>query len=247
MADNKPPKLGKDGRQHLKDEVQSLLASIGNDEQGDLVVDNELAESTRQESPYDFEQMGKVFTEKAREVTDALFKNFVDINIFDNNDYAKIKKELDTVNMSNFFFQLKTLKILIIKVMEEITSGNTAPRMIEVAGQLQDKMASITKMQANYVLFLEDTYRGLNSETPVNEDKIKVESSISEGQYFLTVGTKNITEKLSEDDVLATEKITRRPGYLVDPKQKGKLMKENNIVIDDGKSSDDFIDLTDLI
>lgn len=245
MADK--PKMSKEGKQHLRDEVQSLLASIGNDEQGDLVVDNELADSTRQESPHDFEQMGRVFTEKAREVTDALFKNFVDIDVFDKNDYAKVKKELDTVNMSNFFFQLKTLKILIVKVMEEITSGNTAPRMIEVAGQLQDKMASITKMQANYVLFLEDTYRGLNAEAPVNEDQVKVESNLDEGQYFLTVGTKNITEKLSENDKASTDKITRRPGHLVDPKQKAQLMKENNIVLDEDDKSDDFIDLTDLI
>ena len=240
-------KMSKESKQRLKDEVTSLLSSIGTDQQGDLVVDEELSSGTRQESPYDFDEMGKAFTLKAREVTDALFKNFVDIEVFDKNDYARIKKELDTVNMSNFFFQLKTLKILIIKVMEEITSGNMAPRMIEVAGQLQDKMASITKMQANYVLFLEDTYKGLNSDQSVNKANTKIESSISEGQYFLTVGTKNITEKLSEDDVHAVNKITRRPGRLVDPKQKNELMKDNNIVLHDDHSSDDFIDLTDLI
>lgn len=241
-------KGSKESRQHLRDEVRSLLSSIGDQgNQEDMIVDRELADSTRGESSHDFEEMSRVFTHKAREVTDALFKNFVEIDLFEKNDYAKIKKELDTVNVSNMFFQLKTLKIIIIKVMEEITSGNTAPRLLEVMGQLQDKFANITKMQANYILFLEDSYRSLNSEAPANSDIKKIESSIDEGQYFLTVGTKNLTEKLSEGDVKNKEKVTRQPGYIVDPSRKNELMKEKNIDLGESDSNDNYIDLTEII
>lgn len=244
MAGSKKSGMSRENRAHLKDEIQSLLGSIGTTTHDDMVVDNELSETTRPESPYDFEDMSNQFTVKAREITDSLFKNFVDIGVFEKNDYARHKKELDTINISNLFFQLKTIKITIIKVMEEITSGNTHPRLIEVMGQLQDKMASITKMQANYILFLEETYRSLNSSTPANPDSENIDSSSNEGQFFITVGTKNVIKSLPTED--KTGEVSKT-GSLVDPSNKSELMREHNIDLDSDDASDDFIDLNEII
>jgi hypothetical protein len=237
--------MSRENRAHLRDEISSLLGSIGSEEHSNFVIDNEISEKTRPESPYDFEEMSNQFTKKAREITDSLFKNFVDIGVFEDNDYARHKKELDTINVSNLFFQLKTLKITIIKVMEEITAGNTHPRLIETMGSLQDKMANITKMQANYILFLEDTYKKLNNDAPANPDNEIVDSDPEEGQFFITVGTKNVIKKLP-----ATEKpdlSNRVSGDLLNPANKTELMRENNVQIQDDEVSDDFIDLTGII
>jgi hypothetical protein len=243
MSAGKKSGMSRENRAHLRDEISSLLQSIGTETHDDMVVDNEISQKTRPESPYDFEDMSNQFTKKAREITDSLFKNFVDIGVFEENDYAKHKKELDTINISNLFFQLKTIKITIIKVMEEITSGNTHPRLIEVMGQLQDKMASITKMQANYVLFLEDTYRSLNSKPSVNPESDIVGSSPEEGQFFITVGTKNVIKSLPAN----TKGDGHRPGELTDPSKKSELMRERNIEFGDDEAPDDFIDLTEII
>ncbi len=244
MGSNKSG-MSRENRAHLRDEIQSLLGSIGTDSHDSMIVDNEISEKVRPPSPYDFEDMSNQFTVKAREITDSLFKNFVDIGIFEKNDYARHKKELDTINISNLFFQLKTIKITIIKVMEEITSGNTHPRLIEVMGQLQDKMASITKMQANYVLFLEDTYRQLNSAPPANDDSEIVNSSSNEGQFFITVGTKNLINSLPEEP--KTEEIKVPTGTLLDPSKKSDLMRERNIQITDDDQGDEFMDINEII
>ena len=238
------PGMGKENRRHLKDEIQSLLSSIGQENQNDLVLDQELSNEVKRESPYDFEDMSNQFTKKAREITDSLFKNFVDIGIFEENDYAKHKKELDTINISNLFFQLKTIKITIIKVMEEITSGNTQPRLIEVMGQLQDKMAALTKMQANYMIFLEDTYQKLNSVKPENLDNTQINSSPEEGQFFITIGAKNMIKNLPEAADAKKEKTNS--GNLIDPSKKAELMRDRNIQIK-SDDMDDFIDLTEII
>ena len=238
------PGMGKENRRHLKDEIQSLLSSIGQENQNDLVLDQELSNEVKRESPYDFEDMSNQFTKKAREITDSLFKNFVDIGIFEENDYAKHKKELDTINISNLFFQLKTIKITIIKVMEEITSGNTQPRLIEVMGQLQDKMAAITKMQANYMIFLEDSYQKLNNAKPENLDTTQVNSSPNEGQFFITIGTKNMIKNLPDSAEVTNEK--KSSGDLIDPSKKAELMRDRNIQIK-SDDLDDFIDLTEII
>jgi hypothetical protein len=237
--------ISREDRHHLKNEISSLLSAIGQETHTDLVVDNEVSEQTKKESPYDFEEMSNQFTNKARQITDSLFKNFVDVGIFEENDYAKHKKELDTINISNLFFQLKTIKITIIKVMEEITSGNTHPRLIEVMGQLQDKMASITKMQANYVLFLEDTYRKLNSEAPVNPDSQQIGSSPEEGQFFITVGTKNVIKSLPSEPKTDGNQVPT--GDLINPTKKADLMRERNIQIQDDEETDDFIDLNEIL
>jgi len=240
-------KLNKETRKDLKNEIESLLNNISAEPSEDLLINNELASELQRESPYDFEEMSDQFTQKAKSITDSLFKNFVDIGIFEKNDYARHKKELDTINISNLFFQLKTLKITVIKIMEEIAAGNTHPRLLEVMGQLQDKMANITKMQANYILFLEDTYKKLNDDYPVNPDDTQVPSKDTEGKFFISIGTKNVIENLAEPSVQA---VSVEPSdNLVNPNNKAKLMRDNNIEIseDENRKNDDFIDLTEII
>jgi len=243
MPDNK---ISKENRKHLKNEIENLLSTISSDENEGMLIDNELADELKPESPYDFEEMSNQFTEKAKSITDSLFKNFVDLDIFDKNDYARHKKELDTVNISNLFFQLKTIKITIMKVMEEISSGNTHPRLLEVMGQLQDKLASITKTQANYMLFLEDTYKKLNDQAPVNDNTAEINSSTSEGQFFVSVGTKNVINSLPESDL--TDDLEDNKS-LIDPRNKESLLKKTDldITVGDSPEGDDFIDLTEII
>lgn len=235
-------KISKENRKALKTEIESLLSNISSEPTDDLLIDNELANELQKESPYDFEKMSEQFTEKARDITDSLFKNFVDVGIFEKNDYARHKKELDTINISNLFFQLKTLKITVIKIMEEISAGNTHPRLIEVMGQLQDKMANITKMQANYILFLEDTYKKLNEEYPVNSNSATVPSNKNEGKFFISVGTKNVIDNLP-----TIKEDSSASNNLINPKNKIKLMKDSDIEIIEDKDRDDFIDLTEII
>lgn len=240
-------KIKKENRTVLKNEIESLLSTINSQPNEDLLIDNELAAETRAPNPYDFEKMSDEYTVKARAITDSLFKNFVDIGIFEKNDYARHKKELDTINISNLFFQLRTLKITIMKVMEEIASGNTHPRLLEVMGQLQDKMANITKMQANYVLFLEDTYKKLNSEAPANPDSTQVDSAPGEGQFFVSVGTKNVLDNLPDVEV-TDEDLIITDDSLIDPSNKTELLKniDEDITIDEDVD-DEFINLDEII
>lgn len=238
-------KINKENRVKLKNEIESLLSNI-TENNDSMLLDNELSQELAPECPYDFDDMSKTFTLKAKDITDSLFKNFVEIGLFEKNDYARHKKELDTINISNLFFQLKTLKITITKVMEEIASGNTHPRLLEVFGQLQDKMANITKMQANYILFLEETYKKLNAEGAVNPDSTQIESNVSEGKFFVSVGTKKIIESLPEVDVKEIENASKNDK--IDPTNKSTLLKENDLKIESEKSTDeDFIDLTEII
>tara|TARA_B100000963_G_scaffold176268_1_gene153308 strand:- start:12245 stop:12955 length:711 start_codon:yes stop_codon:yes gene_type:complete len=232
----------KDNRKALKNEIESLLSGINHEEHSDLNVDSELLEETKIESPYDFDEMTREFNQKAKEITDSLFEYYVELGILEENNYIKLKKEMDTVNMSNIFFQIKTLKITITKIMEEITTGNTAPRLMEVFGQLQDKLKTLVQTQANHMLFLEETYKKINNDDPKNSNN-SLNNSNPEGEFFISVGTKTMVESLPENS----------PEYemkddLINPSNKSDLMKENNIKIKGEENDDsDFIDVTEII
>ena len=105
-------------------------------------------------------------------------------------------------------------------------------------------MTDLTKMQANYMVFLEETYEKLNAKKSVNSEASQVGSPSNEGQFFITVGTKNMIKSLP-----ASEKSTSKEvGKLVDPRKKSDLMRERNIESDDDDGADDsFIDISEII
>tara|TARA_R110000868_G_scaffold94442_3_gene260525 strand:- start:3277 stop:3999 length:723 start_codon:yes stop_codon:yes gene_type:complete len=233
----------KENRSILKNEIEDLLSGINHDEFSGLNADTQILEETKMESQYDFDKMDLEFNEKAKEITDSLFEYYVELGILEKNNYIKHKKELDTINVSNIFFQVKTLKITIQTIMTEITSGNTHPRLIEVMGQLQDKFKTLTQTQANYMLFLEDSYKKINSETPVNPNNT-LNNTNKEGEFFISVGTKAVIESLPD-----SKKYEDSDSQLISPSNKSELMKEKNVVVEaDKKDLDsDFIDVTDII
>ena len=231
----------KDNRKALKNEIESLLSGIDHEEHKDLNVDSELLEETKIESPYDFDEMTREFNQKAKEITDSLFEYYVELGILEENNYIKLKKEMDTVNMSNIFFQIETLKITITKIMEEFTTGNTAPRLMEVFGQLQDKLKTLVQTQANHMLFLEETYKKINNDDPKNPNNT-LNNSNQEGEFFISVGTKTMVESLPENS-----EEYQIEDNLINPSNKSELMKENNIEIEEDDSDSDFIDVTEII
>jgi hypothetical protein len=95
------------------------------------------------------------------------------------------------------------------------------------------------------MIFLEETYQKLNNDKPQNADSEHVDSSPEEGQYFITIGTKNMVKKLPEADSPVNKK-ERIAGDLINPSKKSELMRDRNIDIP-SDDTDDFIDLTQMI
>ena len=84
---------------------------------------------------------------QAKDITGSMLKFYVDLGVIDKHEYLKEKQSLDNSNIQNIFFQLKTIRMAIEKIAEEINQGNTHPRLFEVFGQLQDKLTTVIKTQ----------------------------------------------------------------------------------------------------
>lgn len=225
--------INKDTKKHIKGELESLLSQFsGNDSTiGDDIVNDQFREII-QAPPIDFEEMNAQFNIKAKQITDSIFDYYVAIGIIDTHEYLKIKKELDDGNIETIFFQVKTLKFAIEKLVQSINDGTAGARNYEVLGQLQDKLSNAIKTQANYILFLEDSYRKVKSEIEergegLTEDKPRLQSKKEE--FVISAGTKNIMRELQGEPQDPTFIINDVSKNLTDPTQKNDLLEERGL------------------
>jgi len=234
--------FNKEKKAQIKSELEDLLRGYSAGPNGEAdIVDDQLSEIAAA-PPINFEQMNAQFEKQAKNITGSMLKFYVDLGVIDNHEYLKQKQTLDNTNIQNIFFQLKTLRMAIEKIAEEINQGNTHPRLFEVFGQLQDKLTTVIKTQANYILFLEDTYKKVNSEVG---QKSSVGGSVTpllgtSDEYYITAGTKNLIKEITVDEIEEVEDSR----HLTHPEKKVDVMNERGLsqVIKPEEDQDDFSD-----
>jgi len=251
-------------RQELDDLMQGfeetfpLDKRVGNEASG--LIGSKIDEIGRPKKTYDFdmEELDLAFKTKATQLINSMFDFYLDAGIIDRIEYTKNKRDLDTSNISNMLWQLKTVKITISILMDEITSGNTSPKTISALADMQDRFSEIIRMQANYVMFLEDTYKKMKYETAESEmngeqkEQHRLEAAreeVKDSEYFLTANPKELIHQITEVAPLSEDELSemRKNGEdcisvgigtkNTDPKLKEQLMSEKHIDID--KKNDD--------
>mgnify|MGYP003342886812 CR=1 FL=1 len=240
----------KEKKAQIKSELESLLSNYsGGPNPEDDNIDEQLAEIAAA-PPLNFEEMNASFEKQAKDITDSMLRFYVDLGVIEKHDYIKQKQMLDNSSIQNIFFQLKTIRMAIEKIAEEINQGHVHPRLFEVFGQLQDKLTTVVKTQANYMLFLEDTYKKMNQE--VNQTGSTGESQAralptSTSDYYITAGTKNL---IKEIDAIEVDDETGDTRHLTHPSKKTEVMMErglSNSIIEEEDDQDFSDDVNSLI
>jgi hypothetical protein len=236
--------FSKEKKQQIKGELEELLRTYSG---GPNAIDDENIDAQMSEiaaaPPLNFSEMNSEFEKQAKAITSSMLKFYVDLGVIEKHEYVQQKQILDNSSIQNIFFQLKTLRMAIERIAEEINQGNSHPRLFEVFGQLQDKLTSVVKTQANYMLFLEDTYKKIKQEIDQNESPTGQSTksiSANTGDYYITAGTKNLMKEIEVVEV-EDEVDTRR---LTHPSKKIEVMTERGL--SDGiiaeEDSEDFSD-----
>ena len=234
--------FNKEKKAQIKSELEDLLRGYSAGPTGDDdIVDEQLGEIAAA-PPLDFVEMNAKFEKQAKDITGSMLKFYVDLGVLDKHDYLKQKQQLDNTNIQNIFFQLKTIRMAIEKIAEEINQGNAHPRLFEVFGQLQDKLTTVIKTQANYILFLEDTYKKMHGEI---EQRSTGGGSVtpllaSPNDYYITAGTKNLIKEITAEEIEDDEDAR----HLTHPGKKTEVMTERGLtdVIQPEESQEDFSD-----
>lgn len=244
----------KEKKAQIKNELESLLSTYTagpNGESDDDNIDEQLAEIAAA-PPLDFVEMNYEFEKQAKNITESMLKFYVDLGVIEKHEYIKQKQILDNSSIGNIFFQLKTIRMAIEKIAEEINQGNTHPRLFEVFGQLQDKLTSVVKTQANYMLFLEDTYKKMNQDIENRDgsgEKQNKSLPAGSGEYYITAGTKNLIKEIDAVEV-NDENSGADSRHLTHPGKKTDVMIErglSNVIIEEEEADDLSDDVNSLI
>lgn len=270
MSDTKDDKNKKD---QLKDELNLLMSGFnsifkdqdGNDKHQSDVVDQKMNELRGWEK-IDFKELNPKFKKQAISVINTMYDFYLDLDLIDQNEYAKKKRDLFSMNLSAIFFQLKTIKVVLERLAENITSGNVNARTIEVFGTLQDKFSNIIKTHANYILFVEDSLKKLqrdyeNKPTPIGETSTngmprmddKVSKKEAESEYYVSANQQKLLKDVEEVDPLFDEIELEEVGEKqTNPDNKPELMRELNVdesltVNEDEEDLDDYETIMGII
>jgi hypothetical protein len=244
------PVFSKEKKAQIKGELESLLSTYsGGPNHDEDNIDDQLAEIAAA-PPLDFIEMNAEFEKQAKNITNSMLKFYVDLGVIEKHEYVKQKQILDNSSIQNIFFQLKTIRMAIEKIAEEINQGNTHPRLFEVFGQLQDKLTSVVKTQANYMLFLEDTYKKVNQDVEQRESGGGTPSRAlptSTSDYYITAGTKNLIKEIDAIEIDEDDSDSR---HLTHPSKKTEVMLErglSNVIIEEEEGEDFSGDVNSLI
>jgi hypothetical protein len=243
----------KEKKAQIKNELESLLNSYSGGPAGDEDdnIDDQLAEIAAA-PPLDFVEMNAEFEKQAKNITESMLKFYVDLGVIEKHEYIKQKQILDNSSIGNIFFQLRTIRMAIEKIAEEINQGNTHPRLFEVFGQLQDKLTSVVKTQANYMLFLEDTYKKMNQDVEMRDgtgEKQNKALPAGSGEYYITAGTKNLIKEIDAIEI-SDENSGADSRHLTHPSKKAEVMVErglSNVIIEEEEEDDLSDDVNSLI
>ena len=265
----------------LEDELSYLFKSgFSNNESSNLedsIVDSSLDKYKNDSNveKIDFKQMDTKFRIQAKGIIDSMYDFYLGFGIIDKTEYLKNKSELDSMNISNMFLQLNTTKMVVEKLLDEINSGNLNPRLIESYCNLNSQLSEMIRSQANYVLFLEESYKKTKIENiersssniqhsaieSHNNDNIKYEEiTDSDSEYFITSDPESLIREITDNNELSTDDVKDlRSDYLkkrgdiskyINPIGKDKLIEEYDVdptTLESDDDQDDYSDMDEMI
>lgn len=248
----------------LQDELRNLLkqnfipeSGSGN---GDVSVSEAAADAFKpvdipieeqQPNPafnINFDEEEKKMRAKGEAFMDAMYKFYLDYGLMSKPEYLEQKKRLDSANISNIFGQIETTKTIMKGLLGELTRGNMNPRLVESYCTLNNQLSDMIKAQANYVLFLEESwkkskieaieYNNLESEQIAissGEQQADIKSlpesnqKKMEGDYFITSDTKTLMDEIQRDKELYSEDaMNDRSDYLMNDHEAESLTNPMN-------------------
>ena len=218
-------------KQKVKDELQNLLASFDTsvikdkDDKAD-VVDDQMFKLKKEDSMINFTELNPQLKTQAVSIMDAMYKMYLDMEIINNTKYLTLKKDLYSMDLTNIFFQLKTIKTVIETVAEEITAGNTHPRLIDSFCALQEKFSATIKSHANYLLHVEREVKAQVNAKAITQNS--EETVVEDAQFYTTSDTKKLIDHINQSNPYK-DKVIDAGSDLINPNAKEELMDKLNI------------------
>ena len=192
----------------------------------------------------DFEKEESRFKAKGELFIKSMYSFYLDYGLITKPEYLENKAKLDSLNIANIFDQIATTKTIMRGLLGELTRGNMNTRLVESYCTLNSQMSDMIKAQANYVLFLEESYKKSRIEAIEYNNLAAEQISISQGStesgkikslsdgnkkqidgdYYITSDTKSLMDEIQSDkEMYYDDAKNNRSEYLIDDTSAAKL------------------------
>ena len=172
----------------------------------------------------------------------------------DETSYIRHKQKIDALSISTMALQIRTAQHAIAKLMDEIDSGVTDPKMFAVLAQLQNQIMQMPKNFSDYMSQMESNYKSLKKEEDVinssGDLKIDSEGNIieeaeTEGKLKVR-GTKSLMESLQatikKQGEIKEAEFETDDDNLINPLKKDGGVDALGDKVGDGEENVDFDD-----
>lgn len=147
-------------------------------------------------SPLNYHNVKLECEDSADDIVSAVANFYLDEKIIETTPYVKQKTAVDHITVSNLLFQMKTAEHAIIKLLEEIDSGNLHPRTFEVLSSLQRSKMEIVKHLAQFMIIMENNYKNLKNDYQLKAAETTDTQHDEVENTMQTRGTRGMIESL---------------------------------------------------
>lgn len=189
-----------DKREEARDSIKNLL-----DQASDMLPIESPSNAdlpARMDLPrMDYIEVKDTSVKKGQKLMNSLLKLYLSQDIIENNEYVKLKAQVDTMTLSSLMFQMQTAEHALTTLLRTIDSGELHPRMFEVLGGLQKTMLDIMKHQTLHLHAMEEGAKKIKHDIDIySADKIEQTATQSRRPSDnLNRGTKNLMKDIQAD------------------------------------------------
>lgn len=119
---------------------------------------------------FDYEGIKKILRKKARKTLNNIVRHIIPDNMLED-EYVKDKMEQDIDTLSGLYYQLELNTVMQRSIVENVSRGNTMPRMYEVFTGMTDRMEAINKQIVSTEQQIRRTYLDLKIEIRERENE----------------------------------------------------------------------------
>ena len=138
---------------------------------------------------FDYEGTKKILRKKARKTLNNIVRHIIPEEMLED-EYIKDKMEQDIDTLSGLYYQLELNNVMQRSIVENVSRGNTMPRMYEVFTGMTDRMEAINKQIVSTEQQIRRTYLDLKIE--IRERKNENIAAESQQKRLDNGGTGNL-------------------------------------------------------
>jgi len=164
--------------------------------------------SSKTNSVVSYTEIKDKASDVSKRLMNSLLKFYLSNDLIENNEYIKLKANIDMMTHANLNKQLQISERAIDTLMRAIDEGEVGPRMFEVLGGMQKTMLDIMKHQTLHMMSTEESMKKLKRDVDIYQDQDSTKSTSKKQDGNVTRGTRNLMMEIQAELNGENEDIT---------------------------------------